>query len=45
MDDQRVDEEVVGVGGGGGGEMKETPARKPHGSGKRPLIFHGLVHL
>ena len=38
MDDQRVDEEVV-VG------MKETPARKPHGSGKRPLIFHGLVHL
>ena len=41
MDDQRVDEEVV-VGGAG---MKETPARKPHGSGKRPLIFHGLVHL
>ena len=44
MDDQRVDEEVV-VGGGGGAGMKETPARKPHGSGKRPLIFHGLVHL
>ena len=42
MDDQRVDEEVVG---GGGGGLKETPARKPHGSGKRPLIFHGLVHL
>ena len=41
MDDQRVDEEVVG----GGGGAKETPARKPHGSGKRPLIFHGLVHL
>ena len=40
MDDQRVDEEVVG-----GEGMKETPARKPHGSGKRPLIFHGLVHL
>ena len=50
MDDQRVDEEVVvggggGGGGGGGAGMKETPARKPHGSGKRPLIFHGLVHL
>ena len=44
MDDQRVDEEVV-VGGGGGVGMKKTPARKPHGSGKRPLIFHGLVHL
>ena len=28
---------------GGGGE--ETLARKPHDSGKRPLIFHGSVHL
>ena len=31
------------AGGGGGGE--ETLARKSRDSGKRPLIFHGLVHL
>ena len=31
--------------GGGGGEEEETLARKPHDSGKRPLIFHGSVHL
>ena len=30
------------VEGGGGGE---TFARKPHDSGKRPLIFHRSVHL
>ena len=30
--------------GEGEGE-EETPARKPHDSGKRPLIFHGWVHL
>ena len=30
--------------GRGRGE-EETLARKPHDSGKRPLIFHGLVHL
>ena len=24
---------------------EETLARKPHVSGKRPLIFHGSVHL
>ena len=30
--------------GGGKGE-EETLARKPHDSGKRPLIFHGSVHL
>ena len=30
--------------GKGRGE-EETLARKPHNSGKRPLIFHGLVHL
>ena len=24
---------------------EETLARKPHDSGKRPLIFHGSVHL
>ena len=29
----------------GGGEKEETLARKPHDSGKRPLIFHGSVHL
>ena len=28
---------------GGGGE--ETLARKSRDSGKRPLIFHGSVHL
>ena len=31
-------------GGRGWGE-EETLARKPHDSGKRPLIFHGSVHL
>ena len=30
--------------GSGRGE-EETLARKPHDSGKRPLIFHGSVHL
>ena len=30
--------------GRGRGE-EETLARKPHNSGKRPLIFHGSVHL
>ena len=30
--------------GRGRGE-EETLARKPHDSGKRPLIFHGSVHL
>ena len=29
----------------GGGGKEETLARKPHDSGKRPLIFHGSVHL
>ena len=31
--------------GGGGGGGAETLARKSRDSGKRPLIFHGLVHL
>ena len=31
-------------GGRGRGE-EETLARKPHDSGKRPLKFHGSVHL
>ena len=31
-------------GGRGRGE-EETLARKPHDSGKRPLIFHGSVDL
>ena len=31
-------------GGRGRGE-EETLARKPHDSGKHPLIFHGSVHL
>ena len=30
--------------GRGRGE-EETLARKPHDSGKRPLIFHGSIHL
>ena len=30
--------------GRGRGE-EETLARRPHDSGKRPLIFHGWVHL
>ena len=33
---------MEGVGGRG---EEETLARKPHDSGKRPLIFHGSVHL
>ena len=32
-------------GGGGGRGEEETLARKPNDSGKRPLIFHGSVHL
>ena len=31
--------------GRGRGEEAETLARKLHDSGKRPLIFHGSVHL
>ena len=31
-------------GGGGGEKMKRLPG-KAHDSGKRPLIFHGSVHL
>ena len=31
--------------GGGGGGRDETLARKSRDSRKRPLIFHGLVHL
>ena len=27
------------------GEEEETLARKPHDSGKRPLIFHGSIDL
>ena len=30
---------------GEGREEEETLARKPHDSGKRPLIFHGSVDL
>ena len=41
--------EKGGVGAGGQGkrrgEEEETLARKPHDSEKRPLIFHGSVHL
>ena len=32
-------------GRGKGREEEETLVRKPHDSGKRPLIFHGSVHL
>ena len=32
-------------GGGGGRGEEETLARKPHDSGKHPLIFHGSVHV
>ena len=31
--------------GEGGGGRDETLARKSRDSRKRPLIFHGLVHL
>ena len=34
-----------GRGRGRGRGEEETLARKPHDSGKRPLIFHGSVHL
>ena len=34
-----------GRGRGSWREEEETLARKPHDSGKRPLIFHGSVHL
>ena len=37
-------EQKKGGRGRGRGE-EETLARKPHDSGKRPLIFHGSVHL
>ena len=30
---------------GRGRAEEETLAHKPHNSGKRPLIFHGSVHL
>ena len=30
---------------GEGEGRRGTLARKPHDSGKRPLIFHGSVHL
>ena len=30
---------------GKGRGKEETLARKPHGSGKRPLIFYGSVYL
>ena len=33
------------IGRGWGREEEETLVRKPHDSGKRPLIFHGSVHL
>ena len=36
MEDRRMSED---------GEGKETLARKSRDSGKRPLIFYGLVHL
>ena len=34
-----------GEGEGRGRGEEETLAHKPHDSGKRPLIFHGSVHL
>ena len=37
-------EQKKGGRGRGRGE-EETLARKPHDSGKRPVIFHGSVHL
>ena len=40
----KVRVEAKKKGGRGRGE-EETLARKPHDSGKRPLIFHGSVHL
>ena len=40
----RAEAKKKGWRGRGKGE-EETLARKPHGFGKRPLIFHGSVHL
>ena len=37
-------EQKKGGRGRGRGE-EETLTRKPHDSGKRPVIFHGSVHL
>ena len=37
-------EQKKGGRGSGRGE-EETLTRKPHDSGKRPVIFHGSVHL
>ena len=42
---RKLEREPKKMEGGGGGGKEETLARKPHDSGKRPLIFHGSVHL
>ena len=42
---RKLEQEKKKVEGGGGWGEEETLARKPHDSGKRPLIFHHSVHL
>ena len=43
---RKLEREQKKKGGRGRGRgEEETLARKPHDSGKRPLIFHGTVHL
>ena len=43
---RKLEREQKKKGGRGRGRgEEETLARKPHDSGKRPLIFHGSVHL
>ena len=43
---RKLEREQKKKGGRGRGRGEgETLARKPHDSGKRPLIFHGTVHL
>ena len=43
---RKLEREQKKKGGRGRGRgEEETLARKPNDSGKRPLIFHGTVHL
>ena len=42
---RKLEREQKKNGRGRGRGEEETLARKPHDSGKRPLIFHGSVHL
>ena len=42
---RKLEREQKKSGRGRGRGEEETLARKPHDSGKVPLIFHGTVHL